>query len=352
MPLQSASRPAAVTVATTAIAVSAALAAMALVAAPMPASAVEPPSSLRELLAAVPAPPADVQAAAAWIDKASGQVALPQLTSLLSRLQAHQRALEAIAHADDGRRQAQSAAQRDDLARGMSDIGIDAERMQRDPAYAKQVQERMRTMPPAQLMAIAQRMNQPMQRDARLSNEAAQAADESAAVRAAGDSGEAFSHGQFGRMQARQALWRDADAQAARIVGAPLQTRLSKPHMEWDNPGCDVACDARWKTYAAEVLPLMVARENEALRVRRAALQTLREAMAPEIQSGDRQLAAAQYGAAARSQTYLLRIAAYDATLAGEIRQLADWTAEAAHPAAALAHCGQQAVLAPGTVCR
>ena len=74
--------------------------------------------------------------------------------------------------------------------------------------------------------------------------------------------------------------------------------------------------------------------------------------MAPEIQSGDRQLAAVQNGAAARSQTYLLRIAAYDAALAGEIRQLADWTAEAARPAAALGHCGQQAVLAPGTVCR
>ena len=348
MPLRPASK---LTAFPAAIAALVTLAAMALVAAPSSAQAGETPSSLQGLLADLPEPPASVRDAAAWVDKSSGRVVQRQFSALLAALLAHRRAMDAIGHADDGRRQAQAQAQRQDLAQGMAGIGIDPERMQRDPAYARQVQERMRSMPPEQLMAMAQRMNQPMQHDKRLSNEAVQMGDETAGVRAAGDAGDAYVHRQAARTQARQAIWREAEEQAARILGAPLQTRLPKPRTEWDNPGCDTACNARWQAYAEEAFPLLLARENEALRLRRAALQKLRNALTPEVGAGDRLLASAQYGAAAKSQLYLLRIAGYDAALVGEIERLSDWTAEAARHAAALAHCGKQVVLAPGTVC-
>jgi hypothetical protein len=309
------------------------------------------PEPLRSLFAQLPDLPATAQEAAAWVDRPAQRPRQPQLVAMLDGLAVHRRAVDAIAHADDGKRQAQAGAQLQALGQGMAGIGIDFERMQRDPAYAAQMQERLRALAPAQLAALARQMNQPLAQDPRHAAEAMHTANETAAVRTAGDAGHAYTLAQPARLQARMAAWSEANQQAARAASAPLAVRTPQPAIAWDSPACDQPCHARWDAYADEALPLMLARQTEALQLRRAALRRLRAELAPAVETGDRQLAAAQYGAAARSQTYQLRIAGYDAALAGGIRLLADWSVEAARHAAALVHCGRQAVFAPGTVC-
>ncbi len=316
-----------------------------------PLHAAEPPAPLQRLLTQLPELPATAQEAAAWVDRSTQRPRQPQLVAVLEGLAAHRRAVDAMAHADDGRRQAQAGAQMQALGQGMAGIGIDFERMQRDPAYATQVQERLRALPPAQMVALAQQMNQPLAQDPRHAAEAVDTAHEPAAVRAAGDAGHAYTLAQPARLQARMAAWSDADQQAVRIARTPIAPRTPRPAIAWDSPACDKPCHARWEAYADEALPLMLARETEALQVRRTALRRLRVELAPAVETGDRQLAAAGYGAAARSQTYQMRIAGYDAALADGIQWLADRSMDAARHAQALVRCGRQAVFAPGTVC-
>jgi hypothetical protein len=224
--------------------------------------------------------------------------------------------------------------------------------MQSDPAYAKEVQERMRKMSPQELMAMSQKMNQPLNQDKRYPNQAKAMVDDAPAVRAAAEAGEAYSHAQMARFNAQNAQWSETEAAVAVVLKKPLKAAAPKPAMEWENIGCDAGCRAQWDTYASQMLPLMVARDTEILRIRRAAVQRQRTGVAAEIKTADKHLLASQYGALSNSQVNQGRIVAYDSAAIAELQRLILRITDSARSAAGVVHCGKQIVLAPGAVCR
>jgi hypothetical protein len=315
------------------------------------ARAADAPPSIAALFARVPDLPASAEEAATWVDK-SGRLVHTGLLALQADIAAHQRAMERIQLDTARAHQAQGAVVAENMGRGLAGAGIDMARLQRDPAYAQEVQARMRQMSPQELMALSQQMNAPLNADPRFQNQAQAMVDDAPAVRAAAEAGRAYTEGQAARLQAQHALWREADAAALRLRQKPVRPGLARPKIEWEHIGCDAGCRAQWDAYAAQALPLMIARDTEALRVHRATLQRHRAGVAEGLQAADRQLVAAQYGAASRSQAHRAAIAAYDGAALAEIGFLVERITESVKRAAITVHCGPQIVLAPGAVCR
>ena len=332
-------------------AVLAALSALLALCAAAAAHAADSPSSVAALLARVPDLPATAEEAARWVDK-NGSLVHPGLLALRRDIEAHQEAIGQIQKSAAMRHQAQSAIATEDLGKGMADVGIDMARMQSDPAYAKEVQDRMRKMSPQELMAMSQKMSQPLNQDKRYQNAAKAMVDDAPAVIAAAEAGEAYSGAQMTRLKAHLAVWQEADEAISRVMKKPLAVGMAKPAMEWENIGCNAGCQAQWEAYAAKTLPLMIARDTEVLRIRRAALQRQRAAVTDEIKTADKHLAASQFGALSQSQVNQMKIVAYDGAAIAEISQLVDRIGDSVKSAAVVAQCGKQIVLAPGAVCR
>lgn len=315
------------------------------------ARAADAPPSIATLFQRVPDLPATAEEAATWVDK-SGRLVHPGLLALKADIAAHQRAIEQVQLATAQDHQAQGAVVTENMNKGLANAGIDMARMQRDPAYAKEVQDRMRQMSPQELMALSQKMNAPLNADPRFTNQAQAMVEDAPAVRAAAEAGRAYNEGLSARLQSNQKLWQDADAAAAKLRQKPLQVGVAKPKMEWENIGCDAGCRAGWDAYATAMLPLMIARDTDALRVHRATLQRHRAAVADSLKTADKHLVAAQYGAASRSQANRAWIAGYDGAALGEISFLVERITDSVKSAAVVTHCGKQIVLAPGAVCR
>jgi len=308
------------------------------------------PASLQRLLNAVPELPATAEQAARWIDKA-GRVVHPPLLQAQAALQQHRQAMQRVAAAQQRAELEQAQVGVGHLAQGLQSVGIDLRRMQTDPAYAQQVQERLRRMTPAEQMAVAQRMAQPQNPDPRYVNAAQAMAEDKPAARAAAEAGQVFVQQQPQRFERHAALWAETEAAAQRLRERKLTPGLPKPAMEWDNPACDQACRALWQGYAARMLPLMLARENEILALHRDALNRQRAGVAPDIATADRHLQAAEFGMASTSTANQGLIVGYDSAAVAEIQALLDRTVEAVQRAAVLPHCGTQAVLVPQAVC-
>jgi hypothetical protein len=310
-----------------------------------------PTPSVASLFQRLPELPATAEEAARWVDK-NGRLVHPGLLALRAEVEAHRRALEPQQLAAAQRHQQQSAVAVEDLGQGMAGVGIDMARLQRDPAYAQQVQDRLRQMSPQEMVALSQKMNQPLHQDQRYQNQAQAMAEDPPVVRAAAEAGEAYVQGQPARFTAHQALWQDTEAAVEQLMKKPLALPAGKPRIEWDNIGCDAGCRAQWESYAAKVLPLMIARDTEALRIRRGAFQRDRAAVAEGVKTADRHLVASRYGAASRSQVHQMHIMNYDGAALAEISQLIDRATETVQRAAVVVHCGPQVVLVPMAVCR
>jgi len=311
-----------------------------------------PASGVLELFNRLPAPPATAEEAARWVDR-GGTVVHPGLLALKADIEAHRRAVAAPMQAQVPAQQAQALQQHTDLAQGMASVGIDMQRMHSDPAYARQVQARMRSMTPDQIIAMSKAMSQPMNQNPNRPNEARAMADEAPPVKAAAEAGFDYGNQQGARIQAHVARWKETESEVSgKVFAAPLKVDVPKPRIEFDNPGCDSACDAAWQAYAARMLPLMVARDTQALQLRRDALLRERQAAAPLIAQADRTLKAATYGETALSSTHQLRIVGYDEGMLGEIGLLLSKTEEIARLASRNVHCGAQAVTVPQAVCR
>ncbi len=313
--------------------------------------AADSPSSVLSLFNRIPELPATAEGATRWVDK-GGQLVHPGLLALKAELQARDQALARLHAGAIERERAQSAAVVEDLGTGMADVGIDMSRMQRDPAYAQQVQERLRKLSPQQAMALSQRMTQPLNQDKRYQNAALAVVEDAPAVRAAAAAGEGYSQAQMARLGAPQAIWATAEEAAHRVRQKPLALTLKRPAMEWENIGCESACRAQWEAYANQAWPLMVARDTEILQLHKAALQRQRAAVAEGLALADRHLLATQYGAASGSEVNRMKIIAYDGAAIGEVRALVERVVDSVRTAAAVAHCGKQVVLVPGAVCQ
>lgn len=315
------------------------------------AQAATTPSSLLALFNRIPSLPATAQEAATWVDK-SGTLVEPRLLALNAELKAHQQAVGDIAAAKLGEQRAQAQAQVEDLSKGMASVGIDMQRMQSDPAYAQQMQERMKKMSPQELMAMSQQMSQPMNQDARIPNQAQAQVNDSAAVKSAAETGFVYSQGMQTRLQANITLWNAADTKVAAVYAPPIRVAAQKPAIEWENIGCNEQCRQQWDVYASQVLPIMIARENDILKIRNSTIHQQRNSVAEGIKQADALLTAANYGADAESQLHRLRLQEYDAAAVGEISQLLDRIEQSVRKAAGVVHCGTQPILAPHAVCR
>ncbi len=312
----------------------------------------QPATTLMQLLDALPAPPATPQEAAQWLN-AEGRLAHPGLMAQRQATEAHRSAMGRIAASDAAAARTQAGHQTESLAKGMADIGIDMQRMQSDPAYAAQMQQRIARMSPAEQMALAQRMQAPMQQDRRLTNEAQAMASDSPAARAAYEAGQAYAQAAaFNARRSREIkLWQDAEAAIMRLNSRKLEPGLPRPGMEYDNIGCQAACRAQWEAYADRMLPLMLARETEALKLRSAAWQKQRAWAAAELKPINQQLAATGYGTQSTSRVHREQILAYDQSAVGEVQALYERLVDTVGRAATVVRCGPQAVLVPGVAC-
>jgi hypothetical protein len=309
------------------------------------------PDSVAALLKALPELPTSAEQAATWVDK-SGRIVHPALLQLQTAIATHQQAIQRIAAAQGRTNVDQGQLVTNNLLKGMQDVGIDVQRMQSDPAYAQQVQDRMRRMTPAEQMAMAQRMSQPMNQDLRVVNQAAAMEKDKPAARAAAEAGMVYAQQQPQRFERHGAWWTETENAVQRVRARKLTVDTPKPGMEWDNPACDKRCQAQWDAYAAKMLPVMMARESEILALRRAAVQRQRAAVAPDIATAERHLQATEFSLASTSQVNQGYIVGYDSAAIAEIQGLLDRTVEAVQSAAVLPHCGKQAVLVPLAVCR
>jgi hypothetical protein len=308
------------------------------------------PASVLSLLGALPEPPATAEQAATWVDK-RGTLVHPGMLQLQSAIDSHLAFVSRIAAANGASNQQQGAIVAEALGQGMANEGIDMQRMQRDPAYAQSMQDRIRRMSPAEQMAFAQRMTQPLNNDRRFVNQAQAMVEDAPTMQAAATAGGAYVRAQPQRFAQASAIWADAENEVERIRARRLAPGMPKPAMEWENIGCDKACQGQWDAYAAKMLPLMIARDTEILAVRRAALQRQRAAVITELKSADQHLSMAGYGAASRSNVNQSAIVAYDHAAIAEIVALRERTIDAVKSAVVVLHCGKQVVLAPLATC-
>jgi hypothetical protein len=316
------------------------------------AAAQAAPSSLTSLYNRIPEPPATAQEAGTWFDK-SQRLVHPGLIALKADLKAHQNAVAEISKPLTEKNYKEAGYQVESLGKGMADVGIDMQRMSTDPAYAAQVQERMKKMSPAELMAMSQKMNKPMQQDKRITNQAKAMVEDPAAVREAAEAGYAYSSGQVTRMQAFNTRWDQSEVEVKKIYAKGLpNVGQKKPTMEYDNIGCDNACQAAWDGYASKVLPLMIARDTEILQVRRAALLREKAALADIVKTADRHMLATQFGALSQAAANQGRIHGYDGAVIGDIMIILERLERTALDAAIVTNCGPQTVKVPGAVCQ
>ena len=317
------------------------------------AALAQPTTTLTQLLEALPAPPAQAEAAARWLDP-QGRLQHPGMLALQQAIDAHKQAMARLGSQNANTAQAQAGYATQDLMQGIGDAGIDVPRMQADPAYAAQVQERLSRMTPAEQMALAQRMAAPINRDRRVANPAQAMASDPPAAKAAYEAGQAYTQAQARtqRLTQKLALWKEADAAVQQLLARRLEPGLPRPAMAADNIGCEAACQAQWEAYAARMLPLMVARDTQVLQLRAAALQRHRAALAAELQAVDRHMAATRFGSQSHSGVHREQILAYDLTAVGEVEFLRDRLADAVRSASQVVNCGRQVVLFPGTVCQ
>jgi hypothetical protein len=309
------------------------------------------PASVQALLQALPELPASAEQAATWVDQA-GRLVHPPLLRLQAAIAEHQQAMQRIAAAQGRAHTDQGQVLAHKVAQGLQDVGIDAQRMQTDPAYARQVQERLRRMTPAEQVAMAQRMAQPLNHDPRIINQAAAMAQDTPAARAAAQAGQAYTAQQLQRAERHAALWAETESAVQRVRARQLTVGVPRPDMAWDNLGCDPRCQAQWEAHAAKKLPLMIARESEILALRRAAVQRQRAALAADVATAERHLQATEFGVASTSPIHQGHIVGYDAAVVAEILGLLDRTAQAVKGAAVVPHCGVQVVLVPRAICR
>jgi hypothetical protein len=314
------------------------------------AAQAQPTTSVMQLLSALPELPATAQDATSWVDK-HGKLMHAPLLALETALSAHRQAVDQIALANAHAQQEQGAVTTQGLMQGMADAGIDVQRLQTDPAYQREVQERLRRMTPEQQMAFAQRMNAPVNRDPRHINAAQAMANDAPAARAAAEAGQAYAQAQPARAMAQHALWQQTEEAVKAVLAKRLVVAAPKPKMEWDNIGCDKACQAAWDSYAAQMLPLMIARDTEILRIRRAALAKHRALVLAELKTADSHLVATRYGLGSTSHLNQRTIVGYDGAALAEIEALIVRMQDIVKSAAITAHCGKQIVLVPGAVC-
>jgi len=284
------------------------------------ASAASAQQSLEALHTRVPAPPATAAAAPAWL-------AGPEVVALRKQIK-DQRAFVEKLMKDAGTDATPTAAQ--------TGGGIDFQRAQRDPAYAKEIQAKIASMSQAEQMQLAMQMQQATQQNA-LRDVKAMAVDPEA-VKIAAD--------HYADYQANPAKMNGIQAQAAaihdiqqrtRAKDAEITTKAAKLLKCSDGEGgcASKADEAADKATRKASYDQVLVEYDKALVSIRQQVEAARKARSAAIAAAQRDLAPAQYGSAAKSSANRQLLATYHNSVLIEIEELlilsesaAQWAAD------------------------
>jgi hypothetical protein len=225
--------------------------------------------------------------------------------------------------------------------------GMDMERMKNDPAYAREMQAKMKAMSPAELMAMGAAMQRSMVAGAGAGGRVA--VFDPPAVKAAAEAGRPLMlpDAEAARAAANKQRW---DAVARKVAAidekyAGLRGKYPpKVYCDGEGGGGD-ACKAASASYLAAVPQLMqlqTARDAEVLAVEVPALEEERRALAEEVRTADQHLQAAQYGAASQEIGNPTPIGFLDISAVRHITELAAKFEDIVKRAAFATHCGDK----------
>jgi hypothetical protein len=271
--------------------------------------------SLQALHSRVPAPPATAAAAPAWLNSA-------EVTTLRKQLKDQRAFVEKL------NKDASAAS-----VAGGSSGPIDFARAQRDPAYAKELQAKIQSMSQEEQMKLAMQMSQATQAQA-IQDVQAMAADPDAVKLAAERWPDYQMKQAAGGITAQTEVVSATQRQVsekARKVGERVATQMKCSDGEGSCSAADQAADkAKLRAAHAEI----VAEYDKALVIIGQQVAAARKARAADIAAVQKDLAPAQYGAAAKSSANKQLLAAYHNAALMEIEQLFILTEDAAKWAA------------------
>ncbi|HEU5136802.1 MAG TPA: hypothetical protein VFU13_16770 [Steroidobacteraceae bacterium] len=283
----------------------------------MLASAASAQQSLQSLHARVPAPPATAAAAPAWLVS-------PELTALRQQIKDQRAFIEKLM------KTAGAAAM---PAAGQTS-GIDFQRAQRDPEYARQLQAKIAAMSQEEQMKVAMEFSKAQSEHA-LKDVQAMAGDPDA-VQAAAD--------RYPDYQAKQMTGKGITVQYAAVDKArqdvntramQISDKAVKALKCSDGEGsCAAADSAADKATLRAAYTQIIADYDNALVIIRQQVEAARKARFADIAAAQRDLEPAQYGAAAQSSTNRQLLATYHNTVLIEIEQLLALSEDAAKWAA------------------
>ncbi len=291
--------------------------------------AADQPKSLLGLFNRIPKSPATTQEADKMVDASQK---IPAIVAVKADLEAHEAAVATISGAADAKIRARMGGATPEGAAA----GIDMARMQTDKAYAKEMEAKMKTMSPQELMAISAAMTQAM------GMKGSVAVYDPPDVKAAAEAGQALidPDQQAARTATYQRRWAEVEKKVAAVNEKFAAKYPAKP------AGCDgegggtKECTDAWGQYHTAMMPLLYARDAEVLRLEAAAVEEERAAMAEEVRTADQHLLAAQYGAASQELGNPAHILFLDQHIAEEIKVLATKFEDVVTRAAFVTHCG------------
>jgi hypothetical protein len=259
--------------------------------------------SLQALHTRVPAPPATAAAATAWLTSAEYTTVARQLED--------QRAFVEKLNRDAASRSAQ----------GMSTGAIDFARAQRDPAYAQELQKKIQSMSQEEQMKLAMQMSQATQNQA-LEDVQAMAADPDAVKLAAEHWPDYQMKQATGGIQAQVTAVGDLQRKVS-TRALQIAEQASKKLKCSDGEGsCSTADRAADKATLKAAHAQIIAEYDSALTLIGQQFAAARKARAADIAMVQKDLAPAQYGAAAKSSANKQMLAAYHNAALGEVEQL------------------------------
>jgi hypothetical protein len=260
-------------------------------------------TSLQAMHSRVPATPATAAAAPAWL-------ATPEITALRKQLK-DQRAFVEKLNKDAS---ASSAA-------GMSTGAIDFARAQRDPAYAKELQAKIAAMSQEEQMKLGMQMAQAQQQQA-IQDVQAMAADPDSVTLAVEHWPDYQMKQATGGIAAQVAAVGDIRQKVSSRelqIGEQASRKLKCSDGEGSCSAADQAADkATLKAAHAQI----VGEYDKALVLIRHQVEAARKSRAADIAAVQKDLAPAQYGAAAKSTANKQMLAAYHNAALMEVEQL------------------------------
>jgi hypothetical protein len=307
-------------------------------------AAAQQPNSLLELFNSIPKSPATLEEADKLIDwkgessssgtgpgiSGGGLVAMPALKAGLA---AHEAAVAKIVEASNAKINARMGVPTtaEQVGKGATAAGIDMARMQSDPAYAKEMQAKMKAMSPAELMAMSMAMQKGMGM-----GKGTVAVYDPPAVKAAAEAGKALlDPAQRAAITApHDKRWAEVEKKKAGIDAKHLAKMPKRVLCD-----TDPSCGALMAQYVKTAMPLVVAHVTEVLKLETAALEEERVALAEELRKAEEMLKAAQYGALSQEPGNPTHVMIFDGYTSGRIRTLAVKLEEITKRAAHVGHC-------------